>query len=218
MSPAGAVREGVGNTDDSRRRMYGAAASAQSRTDFIWASGEGCMKTSPTSRIRSLSFAPFATFATFTSCAALVSVAIGIGCVSPDTLVGETYTTIRLTNTLSIVRENEPVEIPISEIRSRFKTFDERDFSAHLLPTNWYPALGDPLLATDPAPEVPAQIIDTNLDGTADTLLVTCDFAAGEKRFVAIASPRFSRLSKKVGPRVAGGLWTRETVTREAGT
>jgi hypothetical protein len=149
---------------------------------------------------------------------ALAALALAAGCVAPDASIGESYTSIRLTNTLSLVRENEPVEIPLTEIRSRFKGFDERDFSVHLLPSVWYPDHGDPLLATDPAPEIPAQLADTNLDGTADALLVTCDFAAGEKRYVAIASPRFSRLAKKVGPRTAGGLWTRETVTREKGS
>ena len=117
--------------------------------------------------------------------------------------------TIRLTNTLSLVCENEPVEIPLTEVRSRFKAFDERDFSVHLLPANWYPEQGDPLLATDPAPEIPAQLVDRNFDGAPDALLVSCDFAAGEKRYVAIASPRFTRLAKTIGPRVAGGLWTR---------
>ncbi len=151
-----------------------------------------------------------------------LSVALGLGvlassCVMPESSLGESYTTMALKNTLSLVRENEPVEISLSEIRSRFKAFDEHDFSVHLLPTNWYPDKGDPLLATNPAPEVPAQVIDADLDGSIDTLLVICDFAAGEKRFIAVASPRFSRLSKKTGPRIDGGLWTRETITREAG-
>jgi len=147
----------------------------------------------------------------------LAALAFGSACVSPDASMGETYTTLRLVNTLSMVRENEPVEIPLSEIRSRFRRFDERDFSVHLLPATWYPDRGDPLLATDPAPEIPAQLVDTDLDGSPDALLTTCDFTAGETRFVAVASPRFSRLAKRIGPRVAGGLWMRETITREAG-
>jgi hypothetical protein len=116
------------------------------------------------------------------------------------------------------VRENEFVEIPLKEVRARFRGFDEKDFSVHLLPSNWYPDNGDPLLATDPAPQIPAQLVDTDLDGSVDSLLVSCDFAAGEKRYIAVASPRFSRLAKQIGPRTAGGLWMRETVTREGGT
>src|SRR5262245_41880062 len=122
----------------------------------------------------------------------VAALALLAGCAAPESSVGESYTRLQLKNTLSVVRENEPVEIPLSEVRSRLKGFDEHDFSVHLLPANWYPELGDPLLATDPAPEIPAQLIDSNLDGTVDTLLVSCDFAAGEKRFVAVASPRFS--------------------------
>jgi hypothetical protein len=138
-------------------------------------------------------------------------------CMSPEAMVGESHATIQLTNTLSLVRENEIVEIPLSEVRARYPQFDEHDFSVHLMPGNWYPHNGDPLLATDPAPELPAQVVDTNFDGTPDSLLVICDFAAGEQRFVAVASPRFSKLTKKIGPRVGGGLWTRETTHREGG-
>jgi hypothetical protein len=148
----------------------------------------------------------------------LAALALGSACVSPDASIGETYARIELTNTLSMVRENEPVEIPLSEVRSRFKAFDERDFSVHLLPARLYPGQGDPLLATDPAPEIPAQLVDTNLDGTPDAILVICDFAAGERRHLAVASPRFTRLAKQIGPRLSGGLWTRETITREGGT
>jgi hypothetical protein len=150
--------------------------------------------------------------------AGLVALALGASCISPDVAVGENYASFALTNPLSMVRENEIVEIPITEVRSRFRAFDEKDFSVHLLPSNWYPDQGDPMLPTDPPPELPAQVIDSDLDGSLDTLLVICDFAAGEKRFVSVASPRFSRRAKKSGPRVDGGLWTRETITREAGT
>jgi hypothetical protein len=139
-------------------------------------------------------------------------------CVSPDIRIGESYATLQLINPLSMVRDSEPVLIPIAEIRSRFKQFDERDFSVHLLPSNWYPSRGDPLLATNPPPELPAQLIDDDLDGKQESLLVCCDFEAGENRFVAVASPRFTRFAKQIGPRVEGGLWMRETVRREAGS
>ena len=147
----------------------------------------------------------------------VASLALLSACAMPESSIGESYTTIQLTNTLSMVRDNEPVEIPLSEVRARFKKFDESDFSVHVLPSNWYPERGDALLATDPAPTIPAQVIDKNFDGTPDTLLVVCDFRAGEKRFLAVASPQFSRLAKASGPRVGGGLWVRETTRREGG-
>ncbi|MBL8843540.1 MAG: DUF4861 family protein [Planctomycetes bacterium] len=148
---------------------------------------------------------------------ALAGLSLPTGCALPESSIGESYTTIQLTNTLSMVRDNEPIEIPLSEVRARFKKFDESDFSVHVLPANWYPERGDALLATDPAPTIPAQVIDKNFDGTPDTLLVICDFRAGEKRFLAVASPQFSRLSKATGPRVGGGLMVRETTRREGG-
>ncbi len=147
----------------------------------------------------------------------IASLALASACSLPESSIGESYTTIQLTNTLSMVRDSEVVEIPLSEVRARFKKFDERDFSIHVLPSNWYPERGDALLATDPAPTIPAQVIDKNYDGTPDTLLVICDFRAGEKRFLAVASPQFSRLSKASGPRVEGGLYVRETTRREGG-
>jgi len=147
----------------------------------------------------------------------VVAALLAVGCALPETSVGEAYTTIQLTNTLSMVRDDEIVEIPLTEVRARFKKFNEKDFSVHLLPANWYPDRGDALLATDPAASIPAQVIDKDFDGTPDTLLAICDFAAGEKRFLAIASPVFSRLAKKSGPRLNSGLFVRETVKREAG-
>ncbi len=142
---------------------------------------------------------------------------LAAACASPEALLGTAYTTIELTNSRSMVRNHEPVEIPLTEVRARFRQFDERDFSVHLLSANVYPDRGDFLSASDPAPELPAQVIDKDLDGTPDTLLVICDFAAGEKRFVAVASPQFTRLGKKIGPRVNGGLFVRANTRREGG-
>ncbi|MBM4015217.1 MAG: DUF4861 domain-containing protein [Planctomycetes bacterium] len=139
------------------------------------------------------------------------------GCAIPESQVGEAYTTIQLTNPTAMQRYHEPVEIPLSEVRARYRNFNEKDFSAHLLPSNWYPDRGDGLLATDPAPMIPAQAIDKDFDGTADTLLVIADFEPSEKRYLALASPVFSKLAKKSGPRTSGGMWARETTRREAG-
>lgn len=152
------------------------------------------------------------------SSAALLSLVLPTGCALPESQIGEAYTTIELSNPLSMQRYREPVEIPISEIKARYRKFDEKDFSVHLMSTNWYPGRGDGLLATDPSPMIPAQAIDKNFDGTPDTLLVICDFEPSEKRYLAIASPLFSKLAKKSGPRANGGMWVRETTRREAGT
>lgn len=148
--------------------------------------------------------------------AAAATLALAQSCAIPETQVGETYTTIQVSNPLSMVRNDEVVEIPLSEVRARFRKFDANDFSVHLLPAVWYPDRGDALLATDPAPMVPAQVIDRDFDGTPDTLLVICDFKAGEKRFLAVASPRFSSLAPTTGPRVGGGLFMRSSVERGA--
>lgn len=139
-------------------------------------------------------------------------------CKLPESSIAEAYTTIQVSNPLSIVRTNEPIEIPLREVRARFRKFDPRDFSVHQLPAQWYPDRGDHMLATNPPPTIPAQVVDKDGDGEPETLLAIADFAAGEKRFLAVASPRYSLLAKPIGPRLEGGVYMRETLRRSGGT
>ena len=129
----------------------------------------------------------------------------------------DTYTRIEVKNPLSIVRQSEVVEIPLQVVKSDYRSFFERDFSVHLLDTTLY-AEGDPLLATNPPPEVPAQLSDRDLDGEMDTILVSLDFEPSERKFLAVCSPRFSPRMPKPETGVHAGLWQRETVTRRADT
>ena len=147
---------------------------------------------------------------------ALAGAGILGGCIQTPNEI-QTYTPIQISNPLSIVRDNEPVMIPLSEVRSRYPNFDPNDFSVGLMSSNWNPHDYDPILATDPPPTLPAQLIDTDRDGQPDTLLVICDLGPHEKRVLSVCTPRFSKLAKSIGPREGGGLYVRETTRREGG-
>ena len=126
------------------------------------------------------------------------------------------YTRLELMNPLLIPRKQEVVVIPLSEVRESYQSFDPEDFSVHLFDTTLYPH-GDPLLATNPPPEVPSQLSDRSLDGELDTLLLLLDFEAGEKQFIAVCSPRFSVRTPRPEAAVVGGLM-RRSVIRDDGT
>jgi uncharacterized protein DUF4861 len=152
-------------------------------------------------------------------CAAYVALSgAGVlgGCIQTPNEI-QTYTPIKISNPTSIVRDNEPVMIPLTEVRSRYPNFDPNDFSVGLMSSNWNPHDYDPILATDPPPNLPAQLIDTDRDGQPDTLLVICDLAPHENRVVSVCTPRFSKLAKSIGPREGGGLYVRETTQRVGG-
>lgn len=129
----------------------------------------------------------------------------------------KTYTPIQLTNPVSVVRDNEPIIVPLSEVKSRYPNFDVNDFSVNLMASNWNPREYDPMLATDPPPVIPAQLFDTNRDGQPDALLVICDVGPRERRVLSVCTPRFSKLSKSIGPHEGGGLYVRENTHREGG-
>ena len=128
-----------------------------------------------------------------------------------------TYTPIQLSNPVAVVRDNEPIIIPLSEVKSRYPNFDVNDFSVNLMASNWNPREYDPMLATDPPPVIPAQLFDTNRDGQPDALLVVCDVGPHERRILSVCTPRFSKLSKAIGPHEGGGLYVRENTHREGG-
>ncbi len=131
------------------------------------------------------------------------------GCVSAFEFT--TYTRVQVKNPLGVGRDQETVEIPLDLIRAQFPGFYESDFSVHVMSTNLYPH-GDPLLALEPIPEVPTQLIDRNLDGAMDTLLLSLDFAPREKKYLAVASPRFWPRAERPASQVNTGLWQREVV------
>jgi hypothetical protein len=128
----------------------------------------------------------------------------------------KTYTPIQLSNPVAVVRDNEPIIIPLSEVKSRYPNFDVNDFSVNLMASNWNPRDYDPMLATDPPPVIPAQLFDTNRDGQPDALLVICDVGPHERRILSVCTPRFSKLSKAIGPHEGGGLYVRGDTHREA--
>ncbi len=105
----------------------------------------------------------------------------------------QTYTLIEVVNPLKIDRPQEIVEIPLTTIQSRYRSFNPEDFSVHLLGREFLPE-GDPIMASNPPPEIPGQVIDQNRDGSPDTLLALMDFGANESHTLAVASPRFSLL------------------------
>jgi hypothetical protein len=129
----------------------------------------------------------------------------------------KTYTPIQLTNPVSVVRDNVPIIVPLSEVKSRYPNFDVNDFSVNLMASNWNPREYDPMLATDPPPVIPAQLFDTNRDGQPDALLVICDVGPRERRVLSVCTPRFSKLSKAIGPHEGGGLYVRGDTHREGG-
>lgn len=123
----------------------------------------------------------------------------------------DTYTLIELKNPLSEVRPNEVVEVPLRLVKAKYPAFHAADFSVHEVPRSYYSS-GDPMLATDPYPEVPAQVVDRDYDGDVDTILVSLNFTAGETKTIAIASPRFSRLIPRPTNTVRCRLWQRQVV------
>src|SRR5262249_34331057 len=103
--------------------------------------GEGSMR----NHRRSFRFAAFA---------ALAGCGLLDACLSPrdDHRV---YTPIQLVNPVSVVRENQPVIVPLAEVKSRYPSFDPSDFCVGQLSSNWNPRDYDPVIATDPPPNIP---------------------------------------------------------------
>jgi hypothetical protein len=139
------------------------------------------------------------------------------GCLIHSTDEVQTYTPVQLSNPIAVVRDNEPIIIPLSEVKSRYPNFDPNDFSVNLMASNWNPKDYDPILATDPPPMIPAQLFDVNRDGQPDALLVICDVGPHERRILSVCTPRFSKLSKAIGPHEGGGLFVRDNTHREGG-
>ena len=42
-----------------------------------------------------------------------------------------------LESIVAVVRDNEPIIIPLSEVKSRYPNFDANDFSVNLMASNW---------------------------------------------------------------------------------
>jgi hypothetical protein len=139
------------------------------------------------------------------------------GCLIHSTDEVQTYTPVQLSNPIAVVRDNEPIIIPLSEVKSRYPNFDANDFSVNLMASNWNPKDYDPILATDPPPMIPAQLFEVNRDGQPDALLVICDVGPHERRILSVCTPRFSKLSKAIGPHEGGGLFVRDNTHREGG-
>ena len=73
---------------------------------------------------------------------------------------------VRPGHPIDLDRPQQVVEIQVHKIRRRYKAFDPSNFSVHRLPRDFLPG-GDPMLASNPPPEIAAQILDRDGDGIA---------------------------------------------------
>lgn len=100
---------------------------------------------------------------------------------------------VRLTNSADIARQDQLVEIPLSNIKAQYKNFNENAFAVY-----------------DDGVEVPSQTVDTNSDGKADEIAFVIDFQPKQTKVIKILYSTTGSIAHNYKKRTQANLAVKE--------